>query len=154
MIGDDRVRFCRRCEQNVYNIAEMSRVEAQALLESNEGRRCVRVFRRADGTILTKDCPEGRREQQVQFARLGSRMALAFGLAAGTALIPLLARRSHPAPMTGLTVVAAPARPAVEMGDATRFPPPEPVMGSIAVQPIEPPPPVLMGKVRIAPKDK
>jgi hypothetical protein len=89
MIGDDRVRYCGGCKQYVYNLSELSRTEAKALLDGTEGRTCIRLFRRADGTVLTRDCPEGRREQHVQFARLGSRMALLFGLASGAALVPL-----------------------------------------------------------------
>jgi hypothetical protein len=61
MTGNSRVRFCGNCQLNVYNISELSRSEAEALIASTEGRLCARLFRRADGTILTKDCPVGLR---------------------------------------------------------------------------------------------
>jgi hypothetical protein len=61
MTGDNRVRFCDHCHLNVYNIAELSRSEAEKLIASTEGRLCARLFRRADGTVLTKDCPVGLR---------------------------------------------------------------------------------------------
>ena len=61
MIGDHRVRFCDHCQLNVYNISELSRAEAEKLIASTEGRLCARSFRRADGTVLTKDCPVGLR---------------------------------------------------------------------------------------------
>ena len=57
--ADDRVRFCSQCNMNVYNLSEMTRSEAEALINHTEGRLCVRFYRRADGTILTRDCPVG-----------------------------------------------------------------------------------------------
>jgi hypothetical protein len=56
MQGDDRVRFCGQCHLNVYNISGMGRREAERLVGSREGRLCVRFYRRADGTVLTRDC--------------------------------------------------------------------------------------------------
>jgi hypothetical protein len=37
----------------------MGRDEAENLLLNVEGRLCVRFYRRADGTVLTQDCPVG-----------------------------------------------------------------------------------------------
>src|SRR5262249_38571792 len=59
MEGTEQVRFCRQCQLNVYNLSGMSRAEAEALVREREGRLCVRFFRRADGTMLTDDCPVG-----------------------------------------------------------------------------------------------
>lgn len=59
MVGDDRKRFCSDCKLNVYNLSGMTRYDAENLLRNSEGRLCVRYFQRADGTILTKDCPVG-----------------------------------------------------------------------------------------------
>jgi hypothetical protein len=59
MFGNERKRFCGECKLNVYNLSGMTRTEAESLLEQSEGRLCVRYYRRADGTILTKDCPVG-----------------------------------------------------------------------------------------------
>jgi hypothetical protein len=59
MSGDDRVRFCSRCQLNVYNLSVMSLAEAEGLILKKEGRLCVRYYRRDDGTILTRDCPVG-----------------------------------------------------------------------------------------------
>ncbi len=39
----------------------MTRSQAEALLRATEGRICARLYRRADGTILTENCPEGLR---------------------------------------------------------------------------------------------
>jgi prepilin-type processing-associated H-X9-DG protein len=59
MEGDDLVRFCRHCQLNVYNLSGMSRREAAAFVRQAEGRLCVRFYRRADGTLLTDNCPVG-----------------------------------------------------------------------------------------------
>jgi hypothetical protein len=69
MAGDDRVRFCDHCHLNVYNISELTRIEAEALIASSEGRICARLFRRADGTVLTKDCPVGLRALRRRVAK-------------------------------------------------------------------------------------
>jgi hypothetical protein len=61
MTGDDRVRFCDECKLQVYNIGEMTRAEAEALIAKTEGRLCARIYRRADGTVITRDCPVGLR---------------------------------------------------------------------------------------------
>ncbi len=57
--GDGRVRRCGRCEQHVYNLNELTRAEAEALIVATHGRLCVRYFERADGTILLADCTIG-----------------------------------------------------------------------------------------------
>jgi hypothetical protein len=56
---DERVRFCSQCNLNVYNLSNMSRQEAEALTTKTEGRLCVRFYRKADGSILTQNCPVG-----------------------------------------------------------------------------------------------
>jgi hypothetical protein len=59
---EGRVRHCRSCQKNVYNISMMSRSEAEQLLGRYEGELCVRFARREDGTLITGDCPIGKRE--------------------------------------------------------------------------------------------
>src|SRR5512138_1048560 len=61
MTGNDRVRFCHQCELHVYNISAMNRNDAEAFLQEKEGRRCLRLYRRVDGTVLTSDCMAGGR---------------------------------------------------------------------------------------------
>ena len=50
------MRFCGQCRQNVYNVEAMSRGEARRLIAAREGRLCVRILRRPDGTVVTADC--------------------------------------------------------------------------------------------------
>lgn len=61
MTGDNRARFCSLCNLHVYNIAELTQKQAIALISETEGRICGRIYRRSDGTIITKDCPIGLR---------------------------------------------------------------------------------------------
>lgn len=68
MKGDDRSRYCTDCKLNVYNLSGMTREEAEAFLRKSEGRLCVRYYRRADGKIMTRDCPQGLAEARRRFA--------------------------------------------------------------------------------------
>ena len=84
MVGDDQVRFCGQCSKNVYNLSAMARVEAEALIQGREGALCTRLYRRADGTVLTADCPTGeqkKRRRLLVLAVAGSGL-----MAAGAAL--------------------------------------------------------------------
>lgn len=58
MQGDERTRHCARCKLNVFNVKELAEAEVRALL-AREGKVCGRVYRRPDGTVLTRDCPTG-----------------------------------------------------------------------------------------------
>lgn len=64
MKGDDKTRFCQQCQLSVYNISAMTAAESEILLLNRDGskRVCVRIYRRADGTVLTQDCPVGLRK--------------------------------------------------------------------------------------------
>ena len=84
MEGDDQARFCGTCRKNVYNLSEMTHEEAQALVSRLEGRLCVRFYTRADGTLLTQDCPVGLRAVRRKLARkLSYAAALLLSCASG-----------------------------------------------------------------------
>jgi Carboxypeptidase regulatory-like domain len=59
MSGDDHVRFCVSCKLNVYDLAGLTTAEIKSLVSETEGGICGRLHRRADGTIITRDCPIG-----------------------------------------------------------------------------------------------
>lgn len=81
MKGDDRKRFCDMCSLNVYNISEMTRAEAENFLANSEGRICGKIYKRADGTILTKDCPVGLRAYRKKVSALaGAAFSMILGL--------------------------------------------------------------------------
>jgi hypothetical protein len=79
MTGDEHVRFCGRCEKNVYDLSSLTASQAESLLRERGESMCVRFFRRSDGTILTSDCPVGARKR---FWRRAATAAVATGLAA------------------------------------------------------------------------
>ena len=87
MEGDERVRFCRQCKLHVYNLSEMERGEAEAFMADRTGRTCVRMYRRQDGTVLTKDCPVGLRGvRQRILSAVAAIAALVAALVSGTVL--------------------------------------------------------------------
>ncbi|HYY94520.1 MAG TPA: carboxypeptidase-like regulatory domain-containing protein [Pyrinomonadaceae bacterium] len=87
MEGDARMRFCRECNLNVYNLSEMTGAEAASLVAATEGRLCARFYRRADGTVLTRDCPTGLRAARLRVSRAGvaafAALLSLFGVASG-----------------------------------------------------------------------
>jgi hypothetical protein len=87
MSGDDRRRYCAQCDKHVYSLADMKAEEALALLREGSGDVCMQIYRRADGTVLTTDCPAGYRACVARFWR-------GFVTAAG-AIVALLALRSQ-----------------------------------------------------------
>jgi hypothetical protein len=70
MTGDDRSRFCGRCEKHVYNFSAMTAAEAEDLIRAKEGKLCGRYYRRKDGTMLTANCPVGKRAYFVRVKAL------------------------------------------------------------------------------------
>lgn len=81
MTGDERVRTCHSCKLNVYNTAEMTEQEVQNMIDRREGRLCIRIHRRADGTVITKNCPVGLREYRKRVVRsIGATLSLIMSL--------------------------------------------------------------------------
>jgi hypothetical protein len=69
MKGDERARFCDLCSLHVYNIAELTASQAKSLIANTEGHICARLYRRSDGTVITRDCPVGLRAIRRRVAR-------------------------------------------------------------------------------------
>jgi hypothetical protein len=74
MAGNQQVRHCGECKLNVYNLSAMTEIEIQRLLvmQPAEQRVCVRFYRRADGTMLTQDCPRGIKRLAKRVSKLGA----------------------------------------------------------------------------------
>jgi hypothetical protein len=99
MYGDDRKRHCGACKMNVYNLSDMTRREAEDLLVNSEGRLCVRFFRRADGSILTQNCPVGWAAVKQRVSRVATAVfSMIAGLFGGVFAFNLL--REQPGPVT------------------------------------------------------
>src|SRR5207248_1190813 len=73
-----------RCHLHVFNLSTMNREDAEALVRRMQGRLCVQLHRRQDGTVITRDCPEGmrasRRRFLTAFAELVAMLAAAVGI--------------------------------------------------------------------------
>jgi len=136
MSGDERARFCGKCEKHVYNVVAMTRAEAEALVREKEGKLCLQLYTRADGTVLTSDCPVGVRRQRLH-ARLWARVssvAVSVGLVFG-----LLSGRAR-------------ADAAVRDGDKASTPPPDHSWTRGEPMMVQPPVEVPVKKAKPAPK--
>jgi hypothetical protein len=140
MDGGDRVRFCSQCQLHVYNLSAMNRREAELLLARREGRLCVRLYRRADGTVLTQDCPVGLRAWRRRVAWVSALAAavLIGVIGLGASVLASSGRRHQPDGNPAVSLIRSirdwlfpPARVNIVMGDIA---PPVPV-------PANPPPP-------------
>lgn len=150
MVGDDKSRYCGSCQKNVYNLSAMSGKEAAALIREKEGNLCIRYYQRADGTVMTQDCPVGVAAVKRKITRAFA--AVVVGVASGLMLVaegfrfgadkPSLvterlqvwAERIHPTP--------EPPRPAIAGGI------------SIAPAPVETPEaPMVMGEMVVEPRE-
>lgn len=107
MHGDERMRFCNQCALHVYNISAMSSEEAEALIMKTEGRLCIRMLQRKDGTVITEDCPKALQRIQRRMKVMAGAMASALAVMAGLGVT----RDECPAGMMGDG--AAPARHSV-----------------------------------------
>jgi hypothetical protein len=127
MVGDDRRRFCMRCEKHVYDLSAMNRIEAEAFLAAQGETACVRFFRRDDGTVMTADCPVGARKKRVRLALLSA----GAGVLATAAAASLGVTQGKPAcrarPPAGTVHAPLPpaAFPPVPIDTAERAPQPE-----------------------------
>jgi Ankyrin repeats (3 copies) len=89
MEGDDLVRFCAQCQQNVYNVSGMTRREAADLVREAQARLRLRFYRRRDGTLLSDNCPVGwRSARRWLLGRVASVSSILFTTAAG--LVPVV----------------------------------------------------------------
>ena len=124
MVGDERIRFCHQCELNVYNLSGMSKREAEALVANAEGRLCVRFYRRADGTILTNNCPVGLRALKRRVSRVvNATLSAALGFFAGLGLAPAPVRRHQATVGMMVSSPRAASEPFVPTPDVSTPPP-------------------------------
>ena len=97
MVGNERQRHCGDCQLNVYNLSGMTRPEAENFLINAEGRVCVRFFKRADGTVLTKDCPVGWQAIKCRVSKMATAFAsLIFAALGGIGVSNYFAKVSEP----------------------------------------------------------
>jgi Carboxypeptidase regulatory-like domain len=106
MAGDDRVRNCSACKLNVYNTSELTEGQVQSLVEKREGRLCIRLYKRADGTVITRDCPVGIRAYYRKTARsAGLALSAVLGLFTTAALAQIEPENSDRSDMVMTTAI-------------------------------------------------
>jgi hypothetical protein len=132
MSGDERARFCGQCTKNVYNLSAMTRDEAEAFLRERTGEVCVRLYRRADGTVITSDCPVGvRRKRRRHLAVLAvgggvlAAAALSMRSSSTTTMGSVAAVEMGDVPMAVQGGIGAPVEPIVETATVPAPPPPQ-----------------------------
>lgn len=132
MSGGARSRHCTVCDKAVYDVRQLTEVEVLRLLARGGEPPCVRLFRRDDGRVLTKDCTEGRRRRRRRRLRV---LGASGAVLAAAALVAPQGAPPPPPPVS--------AAPVAEPGfDARRFlegPPPGRVRGLVGtVSPVTP----------------
>lgn len=98
MVGDEKVRFCQGRQLPVYNLSAMDVEEAAERIAQDDDRLCVRFYRRADGTILTRDCPLGIQKAYQRRAFINGMAGALISLGVlGTVLMPTQGAVARPA---------------------------------------------------------
>lgn len=136
MVGDERERFCQQCTLNVYNISSMSKTEAEEFLAlRTQGRLCVQFYRRADGTIITDNCPRGLRAMRDQGRKLMKSAAAFLALIVSSAPFAFAQNKTN-AEETTLRgrVKVTPITPAPQAQNQNATAPP-PLRGEIYIPP-------------------
>ncbi len=136
MSGTERERSCTGCSRTVYNISDMTRREAEALLLAKGTSECLKFYRRADGTIMTDDCPRALRKVRDQCKVA---VQIAVGLVAFVLALPAaLAQSVQTGDTTPLknTIQDTMASPVVQKNIPQNMMP----AGGISYRPVEPPP--------------
>jgi hypothetical protein len=143
MVGDERVRYCGQCSLHVYNLSGMTKREAEGLVANAEGRLCVRYYSRADGSILTRNCPVGLRALRQRVSRVaGAALSAVIGFFAGVGLnfglTPAPTRHVMGALVVPVELKRTPFQPVVEVPVAKEikgeaFIPLRPVVGKMGL---------------------
>lgn len=55
MSGDERTRFCSRCQKHVHDLSALEEREIEALIEATQGRFCARITRDRFGRMITRE---------------------------------------------------------------------------------------------------
>jgi hypothetical protein len=161
MHGNDQVRFCDHCKLNVYNLSEMTRPQAERLLIEKEGHACVRLYRRMDGTVITRDCEGAWKlamKKLSRFAALSCAAVLSgifapFGLNDQTAVASGTSEPSYPVQIAKRWIVSLqnPPVPAAGLAVAGGLRAPIAIQGDVAVAPATQPAcdPGIQGKIAV-----
>jgi len=138
---EEAIRFCGDCHKNVYDVSKMSAKETTLLLQKAEissASTCMQLYRRADGTVLTEDCPVGMRRFRDTWRKLRSTAAAFVVFLCSQSVF---AQGKDP----GAESNSAQTRWRVAVPPGSAMPPPPPPRG-VRLVGMVPPPPALAGK--------
>jgi hypothetical protein len=78
MTGTDEVRFCSHCRKGVHDVSQLTRTQAESLIARSRGGVCVRLVRRADGSVAVRERPPafGRVRRRLSFVASAALAAL------------------------------------------------------------------------------
>ncbi len=93
MEGTARVRFCKRCQHQVYDFNSVELPEAEETIFKMEAKKDVTLYKRNDGRFLTSDCPVGAKAAQTRL------LAIVGGALLVVALIAVAIMTPHPEPV-------------------------------------------------------
>ena len=129
MTGDDRMRHCEQCNLDVFNISQMTTDEATRLIQNRTGRLCIQMYKRRDGTVITKDCPKGLERIKNSYRKCAAALAGVFSwsIALAGAAGPAIAQQTSGEPTTSNSckIIKGKVAPVKEMGEA--------IMGDVAL---------------------
>jgi len=120
MSGDERARFCSRCQRQVHDLAALEAREIEALIAATQGRFCARITRDRFGRMVTRepDVPPFHVPLALSVRRsspvVSAMVAAAVGLTgAGWAQAPISTPVAAPvAALAGQLAAPGPAHPA------------------------------------------
>lgn len=127
MPGDERVRRCPACDKNVYRIAALTRAEVDRLIADRETLRpCIRLRRRPDGTVVTRDCLTVT-SRAVAWLRVKAAVAAGFVLSLWGGVVPARERETtRPSQAETATADGAKTRTPRKHRKKAKEPPPAP----------------------------
>ncbi|MBX9687168.1 MAG: PepSY domain-containing protein [Candidatus Obscuribacterales bacterium] len=118
MKGSSRIRFCDQCQKNVFNISDMTESEAVNLIVSREGKVCISMLKRADGTIVSDECPPILRPLRDGYKKLAAAFSALMALSLASAPVNSEESKSKPAQEQNSNQV-----PPMRTGGAVAYPP-------------------------------
>jgi len=75
--GTSRIRYCEKCQLQVYDFAKVELPQAEELVKNREDKDKFDFYKRVDGKFMTANCPVGRtRERNIMLMAAGSIFAL------------------------------------------------------------------------------
>jgi len=140
MTGDARRRFCATCRLHVHDVSQISRDEALALLgrKASGERVCLRIWRRPDGRVLTRDCRSAVKALRRRAALAATALLGALGVG-GFAWLRAQAAEEEGVPIWEVE----PFRSVASVLPASWFPAtpaPMPIAGDICIPTVQPAP--------------